>query len=186
MKRMHLITLCAALLVTPLIAAAQSQSTLDLEKKFDDALALFFYKNTLRMLNQQDNKEFDDLIRNIEKMKFLMINKNQEKFGPKEYRQLTTSYQKESFEPIVTSRFEGKNFDVYLRDAKGSKPGTVVLVNDSTSLFVLDIVGTFDVSKAGALFTTLDNSTDIGKQIRNFANPKEDTVRHRKRRVNEN
>lgn len=161
---------------------SQSKTTLALEQRYDDAFKLFFYKNTLRMVNQAENPEFDQLIENIEKMKFLMVRKVGGKFGPTQYRELVKEYETESFEPIVTSRIEGRNFDVYLRDAKGSKPGTVVLVNDSSNLYVLDIVGTIDVSKAGALFQTLDSSTDIGNRIRQFADPKSDTVSRRHRR----
>lgn len=168
------------------MALAQSKTTQALQEKHEESLNLYFYRNTLRMLNQQENKEFDQLIENIEKMKFLMIDKVTEKFGPDAYRKLVGDYKKEAFEPIVTSRMDGKSFDIYLRDAKGSKPGTIVLVNDSTSLFVLDIVGTIDVSKAGSLFSTIDGSTDIGKRIRNFANQKSDTVRgkSKKERIN--
>jgi len=165
---------------------AQTKTTLELEKRYDDSFKLFFYKNTLRMVNQAESPEFDKLVENIEKMKFLMVRKAEGKFGPTEYRALVKEYQKESFEPIVTSRMDGRNFDIYLRDAKGSKPGTVVLVNDSSNLYVLDIVGTIDVSKAGALFQTLDSSTDIGSRIRSFADPKSDTLSHRRRRVKVN
>ena len=168
------------------MAHAQSKTTLALQEKHEESLNLYFYKNTLRMLNQQENKEFDQLIENIEKMKFLMIDKVAEKFGSDEYEKLVKDYRKEAFEPIVTSRMDGKSFDIYLRDAKGTKPGTIALVDDSTSLFVLDIVGTIDISKVGSLFSTIDGSTDIGKRIRNFANQKSDTVRgkSKKEKVN--
>lgn len=163
-------------------AGAQSKTTQALQDRFDESLTLYFYKNTLRMLNQQEDKDFDALINNIEKMKFLMVDKAKGHFGAGEYKELVADYQKEKYEMIVNSRIEGKNFDVYLRDSKGDKPGTVVLVNDSTSLYVLDIVGTFDISKAGSLFSTLDGSTDIGKRIRNFAtDAKDDTVRRKRR-----
>ncbi len=159
---------------------AQSKTTLALQENHEESLNLYFYKNTLRMLNQQENKEFDQLIENIEKMKFLMIDKASEKFGSADYGKLVGEYKKEAFEPIVTSRIDGRSFDIYLRDARGTKAGTIVLVNDSTSLFVLDIVGTIDVSKVGSLFSAIDGSTDIGKKIRSFANQKSDTVRGKK------
>ena len=40
-------------------AAAQTKTTEELHKSNGDALALFFYNNTLRMLNQADDKDFD-------------------------------------------------------------------------------------------------------------------------------
>ncbi len=177
---MKKIVLLVYLLSFGWMAQGQSKTTQALQEKHEESLNLYFYKNTLRMLNQQENKEFDQLIENIEKMKFLMIDKVAEKFGASEYKKLVGDYRKESYEQIVTSRMGDKSFDIYLRDAKGSKAGTVALVNDSTSLYVLDIVGTIDVSKVGSLFSTIDGSTDIGKRIRNFANQKGDTVRVKK------
>ncbi len=178
---MKKVILFVLVLASGLPVQAQSKTTEALQKRFEGSLGLYFYKNTLRMLNQQENKEFDQLIENIEKMKFLMVDKSQGSFDMKDYRKLIADYQKESYEAIVNSRMDGRNFDVYLRDAKGTKPGTVVLVNDSTSLYVLDIVGTIDVSKVGALFSTIDNNTDIGKRIRSFADQKDDTLRRKRK-----
>lgn len=153
-------------------AMGQANATQALQKEFDGSLSLYFYKNTLRMLNQSEDKEFDELIRNIEKLKFLMVDKTSKNFGMAEYQKLKSDYQKEYYESILTSRYQGKNMDIYIKDKKGLTPGTVVLVNDSTSLFVLDIVGTIDVSKAGALFSAIDESSDIGKKIKDFTNHK--------------
>ncbi len=146
---------------------AQTKTTEELHKANRDALALFFYNNTLRMLNQADDKDFDAVIKDIEKMKFLMIEKN-ENFGSKQYKQLVADYKSESFEEIMTSRYQGKNFDVFLKDKNGKTEGMIVTVNDSTSLFVLDIVGGIALNKVTKLFTTLDESSDIGKKIKDF------------------
>ena len=134
------------------------------------------------MLNQQDSKEIDDLINNIEKLKFLMVDKNAKGFGPADYKKLTSDYRKESYEQIVSGRIEGRSFDIFFKDAKGSTPGTILLVNDSSSLFVLDMIGTIDVNKAGALFSMIDGSTDIGKKIKNFTNHEDDSAKARRKR----
>jgi len=122
-------------------AFAQTKTTDDLDKRFDDGLSLYFYKNTLRMLNQTDSKEFDELIKDIEKMKFLMIDKTKEKFSAADYKKLLSGYKSESYEEMMTSRFQGKNFGVYIKETGGDVKGTVVLASDSTNLYVLDIVG---------------------------------------------
>ena len=180
MKKIAIWLLC---IVTTVSSQAQSKTTLALEERYQGSMTLFFYKNTLRMLNQQENAEFDQLIQDIEKMKFLLVSKDNGRLGSREYRTLVTEYQKEGFEPIVTSRIEGRNFDVYLRDEKGKKPGTVLLVNDSSSLYVLDIVGKIDVSKAGALFNVIDGSTDIGERIKHFTDRESDSVRRKKKKI---
>ena len=157
-------------------ASAQSRTTESLHKKYNDALSLFFYNNTLRMLNQNDDKDFDELIKDIEKMKFLMIDKTTT-FGAADYKKLTGGYKGEAFEEIMTSRYQGKNFDVFLKEKSGKTLGMVVLVNDSASLYVLDIVGSIALDKVTSLYNMLDQSTDVGKKIKSFTdrhNRKED------------
>ncbi len=149
------------------VVFGQTKTTTALDEKYE-GLSLYFYKNTLRMLNQTDDKEFDELIKDIEKMKFMMIDKAEAKFGNEEYSKLIAGYKAESYEEMMTSRFEGRKFDVYLREKDGDIKGTVIIANDSSSLFVLDILGKIALDKAPALFKTLDSSTDIGKKIKDF------------------
>jgi hypothetical protein len=146
---------------------AQTKTTQALDEKYE-GLSLYFYKNTLRMLNQTDDKEFDELIKDIEKMKFLMIDKASSKFGKQEYAKLLAGYQSESYEEMMNSRFDGRSFNVYLREKDGNVKGTIILASDSTSLYVLDILGKVALNKAPALFRTIDGSTDIGKKIKDF------------------
>jgi hypothetical protein len=163
------IILISTLVIIGLAANAQSKTTEALHKKNDGTLSLFFYHNTLRMLNQGDDKAFDELIKDIQKMKFLMIDKKKD-FTSATYKKLTSDYKAEQFEEIMSSRYQGKNLDVFLKEKSGKTEGMVVLVNDSASLFVLDIVGSIALDKVTDLYKTLDESADIGKKIKNFSN----------------
>ncbi|MDD1443062.1 DUF4252 domain-containing protein [Dolichospermum sp. ST_sed3] len=166
MKRIILVVAMAA---SSLGLLAQAKTTNALQKNFDNSLSLYFYKNTLRMLNQAENKDFDEMVKNIDKLKFLMVDKTAKNFGTKEYQKLISDYRAEDYESAMTGRMDGRNFDVFIKDKPQS---TVVLVNDSSNLFVLDMVGTIDASKVGTLFSTIDNSTDIGKKIKSFTEHK--------------
>ena len=98
-----------------------------------------------------------------------MIYKAEKNFGPTEYKKLKSDYQKEDYESVMTSRFKGKNLDVFFKEKGWSSPaGTVLVVNDSTNIYVLDIIGTIDMNKVGQFFTAMENNTDIGKTIREF------------------
>jgi hypothetical protein len=143
---------------------AQSKTTETLHKNNAEALSLFFYNNTLRMLNQKDDPEFDALIKDIQKMKFLMIDKNQA-FN---YKALVKDYKTELFEEVMTSRLEGKNFDIFVREESGKTRGMLVLVNDEKNLYVLDIVGSIALNKVTKLYNTLGESSDIAKKIKSF------------------
>lgn len=164
-------------------AGAQTATTIALNERFDQALTLYFYKNTLRMLNQTENEEFDELIKDIDKMKFLVIDKANS-FGVADYNQLVNSYKNESYEEIMSSRFDGKNFDVFLNERNGITKGMIVLANDSSSLYVLDILGRVELNKVTKLFNTIDNSAEIGKMIKAFSDDHGD--RDRKQREKNN
>jgi hypothetical protein len=145
---------------------AQSNTTESLHKKYGDSRAFFFYNNTLRMLNQAEDKGFDELIKDIEKVKFLMIHKNNADFN---YKKLVGDYKAEAFEEMMTSRVEGKNFDVFVKENGGKTKGMLVLINDSTDLYVLDIVGSIALNQVTNLYKTIDRSADMGKIIRDFS-----------------
>src|SRR5690349_558209 len=112
MKTRLLLTTCFAL--ASLLAFSQSKTTRDLKTKYSDSRALFAYKNTLRMWNLKEDKEVDELIDNIEKIMLLMIEKPKT-FNSTEYKKLVGLYKTEKFEEAMTSRFEGKSFDVMLK-----------------------------------------------------------------------
>jgi hypothetical protein len=166
-RKILLAVLC--ILIIPAYLEAQSLTTEGLHKKHSGSLELFFYNNTLRMLNQNDDKEFDEMIRDIEKMRFLMIKKEETNFGTADFKKLVSDYKAEAFQEIMTSRHEGKNFDVYLKENHGKTKGMLVLVNDAENLYVLDILGAIALDKVTKLYSKLDGSVDIGSKIKAFA-----------------
>ncbi|MGC1241695.1 MAG: DUF4252 domain-containing protein [Chryseosolibacter sp.] len=171
-------------ILLPAASFAQSSTTEALHKSHGGALALFFYNNTLRMLNQAEDKEFDELIRDIEKMRFLMIKKDESDFGTNDYTKLVSDYKSEAFEEVMTSRHQGKNFDVYLREKDGKTKGMLVLINDAENLYVLDILGRVALDKVTKLYSTLDESTDISSKIKAFTKDGDEEAEDKKSHEN--
>ena len=68
------------ILISSTLAFGQTKTTEALDDKYE-GVSVFFYRNTLRMLNQTDDPAFDDLIKDIEKMRFMMIDKSGLNFG---------------------------------------------------------------------------------------------------------
>ena len=79
----------------------------------------------------------------------------------------------------MTTRVEGRSFDVLLKEKSDRIKGVVVLVNDSASLYVLDMVGSIALNKIPDLYKAIDDSTDVGKRIKSF------TDRNAKRKGND-
>jgi hypothetical protein len=105
-------------------------------------------------------------------MKFLVIDKPMD-FGKSDYKKLVSGYMGENYEEIMSSRFDGKTFDVLLKEKNGSTKGMIVLANDSTNLYVLDILGKVELNKVTKLFSTIDDSAEIGKMIKAFSDDSE-------------
>lgn len=163
--------LCIVAALVPVFAAAQSKTTDKLQKEYEEDFSLFFYHNTLRMINQQEDKEFDEIIKDIEKMKLLILKKEEQEF---DFKDIVAQYHKESFEEIMTSRHQGKNFDIFIREDDGKTKAMLVLVNDDENLFILDILGSIALDKVTKLFTVMDESSDIGSKIEQFVKGDED------------
>jgi len=158
---------------------SQTKTTQSLDDKYE-GLTLYFYRNTLRMLNQTEDPGFDELIKDIEKMRFLMIDKTKSKFDQADYKKLLSGYKGEEYEEVMTGRYDGRNFDVYLREKNGGIKGTVILATDSSSVIVLDILGKIALNRAPDLFKVIDGSTDIGGKIKNFISKDDDKDNHDK------
>ena len=167
------------IIIWPVLAIGQSKTTEALQKKHSDATSFYFYNNTLRMLNQKEDPAFDELIKDIEKMKFLMIKKTSDTFDGTTYKKLVGEYKSESYQEMMTSRFDGKNFDIFMKEGTGK--GMLVLINDEENLFVLDIIGTVALNQVTKLYTTLDESADIGKKIRAFTHGDDDEKKEKKK-----
>jgi hypothetical protein len=74
----------------------------------------------------------------------------------------------------MTGRYDGRNFDVYLKEKNGNIKGTVIVATDSSSVIVLDILGKIALNKAPELFKAIDGSTDIGGKIKDFISDDDD------------
>lgn len=161
--------LALAFLLLSFSAFAQTETTNAFSKKYS-SWTVFLYHNTIRMINQKDDKDLDELIKDIEKVKVVGVNKKEKNFSDDNFKALSLGYKSEKFEEIMTSRYEGKSFNVYVKEKNGETIGMVLTVNDSTDVYVMDIVGKVALNKIVSLFKALEANTDVQEQIKNVVN----------------
>jgi hypothetical protein len=131
----------------PFLGHSQSKTTQEFHKQHEDAFVLFFYQNTLKMLNQDDNAEFAEIIKDIDKMKFVRVDLKASGFGKEEYSKLVEKYHDEYFEDLMTMRHEGMNVNAYIQEDDGITTGIVMLMQDEENVSVLDIKGAVPINK---------------------------------------
>jgi Domain of unknown function (DUF4252) len=161
--------LAFAFVLVSSVVLAQTETTNDLDRNYSSH-TFFLYNNTLRMLNQQGDKAFDELIKDIQKMKIVWVNKTEKNFAPEHYKKLVASYKAENFEEIMTTRFQNKNLNAYIKEENGDTKGIVVTVDDGENVLVMDIVGKVALNKITSLFSTVEQSSDIGQRIKSLMN----------------
>lgn len=161
--------LAAALLFITSFCIAQTETTNTLSEEYASR-TFFLYNNTLRMVNQGGDKDFDELIKDIEKMKVVWVNKKEKNFGADQYKKLIAGYKSEKFEEIMNTRYEGKSFNAYIKEKDGDTKGVVVTVDDGDNVYVMDIVGKVALNKITSLFTSLDKDSEIGGKIKSLIN----------------
>ncbi|MBL6445203.1 DUF4252 domain-containing protein [Fulvivirga sp. 29W222] len=144
-------------LVFGVVVFGQSKTTKAFAEKYDDAFTLFFYNNTLKMLNQEGNEEFDELIKDIDKMKFIRVDKKQNKLTDADFKGMVEKYHDEDFEDLMTMSHEGMKVNVYILEEGGVTSGLVLLMSDPESFSVLDIVGAVPLNKLASLISKVQD-----------------------------
>jgi hypothetical protein len=148
------------IILLPFVSFGQSKTTQSFHKDHEDAFVLFFYSNTLKMLNQTDDPEFDELIKQIEKMKFVRIDIKEEEFSNDEFKDLVEDYKDEKFEDLMTMRHEGMNINAYIQEDDGITTGIVMLMQDDKNISILDIKGAVPINKLTSLISKVQNFND--------------------------
>lgn len=120
------------------------------------------------MINQGGDQAFDELVKDIEKMKIVWINKKEKNFGSEQFKKLVAGYKAEKFEEIMNTRFEGKTFNAYLKETRGDTKGMVIAVDDGENIYLMDIVGKVALNKITSLFSTMQSDSEIGKKIKSM------------------
>lgn len=151
------------------LCLAQTETTNEFDRMYSSR-TFFLYNNTLRMINQNGDKAFDELIKDVEKMKIVWVSKKDKNFGDEQYKKLIAGYKAEKFEEIMNTRYEGKSFNAYVKEKDGDTKGVVVTVDDGDNVYVMDIVGKIAVNQITSLFSTLDSNSDIGQKFKNMMN----------------
>jgi len=135
----------------------QCKSVERFRKKFPESSNLFFYSSTLSMLNNQDNPELNDLLKDINKIVVLNYAKDKRQFTSGDLDELKENLKKEGYVDLMTIKNDKNDIRLTGRQKKGKMLGYVAFANTDQGLVIIDIDGTFDISK----FMMLKNKLDI-------------------------
>lgn len=143
-------------LILAQLGNAQSDATEALDEEYDP-FKLFFYKSTLRMLNTTSTQEYYEMVKDIEKAKFLRITPEDGQDFSAAYKKYIQDLESEGYGALMTMRYEGNDLNILEKSKNGTSVGMVLVVNSKDSWIVLDILGQFDMQNAGKLIATIQS-----------------------------
>lgn len=143
----RVLPLTLGLMFITLISHAQSSTITNLKKDKLTSMDLHFYPSTLRMVNLDNNEEFNRLIQDIEKLVFFKMNGKFENIDL--YNLVNQLQSDEAFEEYVVVDGPTKKFYLLGREKPTETVGIALLDNEH---YVFDVAGSLELKELPKLY----------------------------------
>ena len=150
-----------ALIICPALAFGQSKVMRNLAEEFPEARVIMLYHSTLNMLNIEEDEEYARMIRDIEKIKLLIVDKTTQKYSTTVIDDLKSDLSKYDFEELMTLRSKDYDIGVYINDDDGDIEGFFFIMDEEESLVAVDLVGNMPVGDVGKLIDKIKEANDL-------------------------
>lgn len=148
-------------LFIPTLLIGQSKVMRNLADEFPEARALVFYYSSLNMLNIEEDPEFAEMIKDIEKIKVLIVEKESTEVSKKVIAGLKTDLTKYNFEELMTVRNKDYDIGVYINEDDSEIEGFFFIMNEEDNLIAVDLVGSMPVGDVGMLIDKIKQANDF-------------------------
>lgn len=142
-----MILLALGLIIATQVCQAQCTTITDLKADRLTSMSLYFYPSTLRMVNLDNNEEFNRLIQDIEKLIFFKMNGKFENIDM--YNLIGQLLSNEDFEEYVVVDGPTKKFYLLGREKPTETVGIALLENEH---YVFDVAGSLDLNELPKLY----------------------------------
>lgn len=124
-------------------AFAQSKTVSQFTEKHEPSASFYLYPSTLRMINRENNPDYQQLVRHIKKLSFLTYEKGKLNLSKDKVASLKKDLDGEEYEELMSFRDAGNQVYIY---AKGEDPEAYVsLVDNEEALMLFDMQGAPDL-----------------------------------------
>ena len=145
------ITTILFLLLLPILSIGQSKAMRNLSDEYPDAFVLMFYHSSLNMLNIDDDPEFARMISDIEKIKVLRINKEENKFDAKAISDLKKDLADRDFEELMIVKSKDYDIGIYILEDDDDIEGFFLLMDEDETFMAIDVLGSMQVGDISQL-----------------------------------
>jgi len=120
-------------------AIAQSKTVSRFIEKHEPSASFYLYPSTLRMINRENNPDYQQMVRHIKKLSFLTYEKEALNLSKDKVSSLKKELAGEQYEELMSFRDAGNQVYIF---AKGDDPEAYVsLVDNDEALMLFDMQG---------------------------------------------
>ena len=148
------------LFILPGLVQAQSKVMRDLADDFPDAFVLMIYHSSLNMLNIDDDPDFARMIRDIDKIKVLRVDKKEDNFTSASLSSLKKALNDRGFEELMIIKSKDYDIGVYINEDDGDIQGYFLLMDEDENFTAIDVLGSMPVGDIGQL---VDKIKDVNE-----------------------
>lgn len=159
MKKIALILL----LILPGLVQAQSKVMRDLADDFPESRVIMIYHSSLTMLNMEDDPDFARMIYDIEKIKVLIIDKEDQEEGYSEevLPSLKADLVERNFEELMIVKSKEYDIGVYILEDDDEIEGFFFVMDETDSLVAIDLLGSMPVGDISQLIDKIKQAKDF-------------------------
>jgi len=121
----------------------------------------FLYPSTLRMVNLERNPDFYALVREVDKLRVLLYDKNENGFSRQTIRTLSQEVEAEEYEELMTFQTKEQRVHLYSLGEDDTPEGVVGLVETDDTIILTDLEGFVNLPALLNLFQGDFNFEDI-------------------------
>ena len=149
------IILSLFLTIFSLSSYAQNSAVTDFKENHETALSLYFYPSTLRMVNIEQNPEFNEMIRQVKKARFFRMDSGT--VSKDDLNNLVSELTEDGFEEVMFVK--NKNMDLKVWGLETKNPELVIISKSDEELMLLEINGMINIAKIPKLAETFNQNS---------------------------
>ena len=123
----------------------------ELSEEYDDARAFMIYHSSLNMLNIEDNEDFTRVVRDIDRIKVLIIDKSESEFASSNLSDLRETLTDRSYEELMTFDSKENNIAVFIQEDDEDIEGFFLYMDEGESFTAIDVRGSIQLKDIGLL-----------------------------------
>jgi hypothetical protein len=142
------------ILLISIVACKEQNAVSEFAENNENAFKLYFYPSTLRMINIDQNPEYNSMIKEVKQARYFRLDSAQ--LAAANILELKSGLKQEGFEEVMSLQNKNNNIKVLALDKK--IPEFVVLSESENELMLLEIQGMINVAKVPKLYQSFQSN----------------------------